>query len=368
MPYIHEHPDWPRFTWDDATLGEPLARARHEQGRLLGRMESIGFDLREGAGLDMQTAELVKSWAIEGESLDPAEVRSSLAKQLGLETAGLPQTGRELDGIVEMMLDATRNAAAPLTRERLFAWHAALFPTGWSHLRRVTAGAWRSPEVGAMQVVSGAIGRERVHFEAPAAERVEGEMAAFIEWFEAGPQLDPLLKAGIAHLWLVTIHPFEDGNGRIARAVCDMALARADRTQQRFYSLSSQLETERKHYYFQLESTQKAGLDITAWLAWFLELFERAIESAKGVLEETHAKARFWQAAGTRPLNERQRKVLIRLLDHFQGPLTTKKYAKMTACSHDTALRDIKQLVEWGLLAKNDAGGRSTNYHVVAEH
>jgi Fic family protein len=284
MTYIHERPGWPDFKWDSEALTGPLAAVRHKQGRHLGKMEALGFDLRTEASLTALTDEVVKTSAIEGESLNPNEVRSSIARRLGLDVAGLPMPGREVDGIVEMMLDATRNHDTPLTAERLFGWHAALFPTGRSGMGRITVGAWRTGEADPMQVVSGPIGKERVHFEAPQAERLESEMESFLRWFNMRMALDPVLKAGIAHFWFVTLHPFVDGNGRIARAIAEMALSQADGTTERFYSMSSSIEAERREYYFQLESAQRGSLDITAWLAWFLACLDRTIEGADTVL------------------------------------------------------------------------------------
>jgi Fic family protein len=363
--FLHERPHWPAFTWDAAAIAHDLAAVRHRQGRLLGKMEALGFDLRSEASLAVLTNDVVKSSAIEGETLDPREVRSSLARRLGLDFAGLPRPGRDVEGVVEMLLDATRNCAAPLTKERLCAWHAALFPTGRSGLSRITVGAWRTGAAGPMQVVSGPIGRERVHFEAPAAKRIEAEMRRFLLDFESPATIDPVLRAGIAHLWFVTIHPFEDGNGRIARAIADLALARADGTKERFYSLSSQVEAERKHYYLELETAQRRELDITRWLAWFLGCLGRAIDGADLTLAAVLRKARLWQRIHRRPVNERQRSVINRMLDGFEGVLTTSKYAKLAKCSSDSALRDIQELVERGILVQNEGGGRSTSYRLA---
>jgi Fic family protein len=362
--YIHERPDWPEFTWQSETLAETLASVRHRQGRLLGRMESLGFELRSEASLAVLTRGVVKSSAIEGEVLDAREVRSSIARRLGLSVAGLPRAGREVEGVVEMTLDATRNFEQGLSKKRLCAWHAALFPTGRSGMRAITVGAWRPRQAGAMQVVSGPFGRERVHFEAPAADRVPAEMSRFLKWFNSPAATDPVLKAGIAHLWFVTIHPFEDGNGRIARAIADLALARADRTQDRFYSMSSQIEAERKDYYLWLERTQRGGLDITPWLDWFLSCLGRGIDKADQTLAAVLRKARLWQHINPQPVNDRQRLVINRLTDDFKGFLTTSKYAKLAKCSPDTALRDIRQLLQWGILVQNPAGGRSTSYRL----
>lgn len=286
-------------------------------------------------------------------------------KQLGLNVAGLPHPGREVEGIVAMMLDATQNFAAPLTSERLAAWHAALFPTGRSGMSKITVGAWRRAEGGPMQVVSGAMGRERVHFEAPIAERLDAEMKSFLDWFNTHSPIDPVLKAGIAHFWFVTIHPFDDGNGRIARAIGDMALARADGTQERYYSLSAQIEEERKDYYFELESAQRGDLDITGWLQWFLDCLDRAIDGADETLADVMRKARLWTLINLHPIHDRQRLVINRMLGDFEGFLTNSKYAKLAKCSADTALRDIRELLERGILIPNPGGGRSTSYRLV---
>ncbi|MEQ9617052.1 MAG: Fic family protein [Phycisphaerales bacterium] len=367
MTYIHELSAWPRFRWDSSALSGPLAAVRHRQGRHLGKMEGLGFELRTEANLSTLTEETVKTSAIEGERLDPKEVRSSIARKLGLDAAGLPAPGRAVDGLVEMMLDATRRYDQPLTAERLFGWHAALFPTGRSGLQRITVGAWRTDENGPMQVVSGPIGKEKVHFQAPAADRLDYDMVGFLEWFESDSGVDPVLKAGVAHLWFVTIHPFDDGNGRIGRAIADMALARADESQERFYSISSGIEAQRKAYYDHLESSLKSGLDITPWLAWFLDCLGHTIEDADAALGYVLDKAELWRRINANPVNERQRKVINRVLDDFKGHLTTSNYAKIAKCSTDTALRDTNELLERGILVKNPGGGRSTSYR-LAEH
>jgi Fic family protein len=366
VSYIHEEADWPRLKWNDAKLLPLLADVRHRQGRLLGRMEALGFRLRTEASLTTLTADVIKSSAIEGELLDSEQVRSSIARRLGLDFADKMKSSRDVEGVVEMMLDATQKYAEPLTAERLFGWHASLFPTGRSGLRRITVGAWRPANIGPMQVVSGPMGRERVHFEAPAADRLEREMPAFLEWFEAATGTDPVLKAGVAHLWFVTLHPFEDGNGRISRAIADLALARAEGTKERFYSLSTQIEAEKKQYYLALEKTQKGGVDITAWLEWFLGCLGRAVAGAEEGLAGVLRKAKVWERInGQAPVNERQRKVINRLLDGFEGKLSTSKYAKLARCSGDTALRDIKDLLDQGVLIQDAGGGRSTSYHLV---
>jgi Fic family protein len=366
MSYIHELTDWPKFTWDTRALAKALAAVRHEQGKHLGKMEALGFDLRTEASLTALTDEIVKSSAIEGEDLDTDEVRSSIARRLGLDVAGLPEPGREVDGIVEMMLDATQNFDLPLTAERLFGWHAALFPTGRSGMHRITVAAWRDDKSGPMRVVSGPMGKERVHFQAPDAERLEAEMERFLHWFNRPSDIDPVLKSALAHFWFVTIHPFDDGNGRIARAIADMVLSQADGSKDRFYSMSSRIEAERKEYYIQLESAQRGSLDITSWLAWFLGCLDRAIEAADTMLGSVLHKARIWQRISTKPVNDRQRKVINRMLEHdWKGHLNTSKYAKLTKCSTDTALRDIRELLERGILVKNKGGGRSTSYRLA---
>ena len=366
MTYFHELPDWPNLRWSDEQLAQRLAAVRHRQGRLIGHMEALGFPLRAEAMLHALTEDVLKSSEIEGEVLDREQVRSSIARRLGMDIGGLVEADRNVEGVVEMMLDATQNYAQPLTAERLFGWHAALFPTGRSGMSRITVGAWRTAESGPMQVVSGPIGRERVHYEAPASERLDAEMASFLEWFETATP-DPVLKAGIAHLWFVTIHPFDDGNGRIARAIADLALARAEGNAQRFYSMSAQIRVERKAYYDMLESTQKGDLDITPWLLWFIGCLGRAFDGAETILASVMRKARFWESVAGQPLNERQRKVINRLLDGFEGKLTNAKWAAITKASSDTALRDINDLVQRGILVKDAAGGRSTSYSLVPE-
>lgn len=363
--YIHERSDWPRFCWSIEALAERLATVRHKQGRLIGSMESLGFKLRQEANFHTLIQDVLKTSEIEGENLNPAQVRSSLARHLGIEIAALKPVDREVDGIVEIMLDATQNFAKPLTNERLFGWHAALFPTGWSGMLRIKPGAWRDDGTGPMQVVSGGIGRERVHFQAPRAELIESEMLSFLQWYEADLKIDPVLKSGIAHLWFVTIHPFDDGNGRIARAIADMALARSEQIPQRFYSMSAQIRAERKAYYDTLERTQKRTMDITLWLQWFLGCLERAIDGAQITLATVLRKARFWEAFAAVSLNNRQKLVLTRLFDGFEGKLTSSKWAKLARCSQDTAHRDITELVDYGILKKDSAGGRSTSYFLA---
>lgn len=366
--WIHEYQNWPNFTWDAAFLSSKLADIRHRQGRLLGRMETLGFELKREASLNTLTNDVVKSSAIEGENLNPEEVRSSIARRLGIDIAGLAPVSRDVEGIVEMMLDATQQFSKPLMKDRLFNWHAALFPTGRSGMHRITVGNWRTINIGPMQVVSGPIGRETVHFEAPGADRLNNEMQAFLAWFNSSGDIDPVLKAGIAHLWFVTIHPFEDGNGRIARAIGDMALARADGTRDRFYSLSTQMESERKNYYTQLEKQQRSSLEITNWLEWFLDCLGHTISSAETTLRNVFFKAHLWDKINQKPVNERQRFIINRMLENdFKGYMNTSKYAKLTKCSNDTALRDIQNLKERGIFIQNPSGGRSTSYRLPNE-
>jgi Fic family protein len=363
--WIHENTKWPNFIWDAEALACKLADIRYRQGRLLGRMEGLGFELKREASLSTLTNDVVKSSAIEGESLNPEEVRSSIARRLGIDIAGLISSSRDVEGIVEMMLDATQHFSKPLTKERLFDWHAALFPTGRSGMHRITVGGWRTMDAGPMQVVSGAIGKEKVHFEAPSADRVEAEMRVFLEWFGISHDIDPVIKAGIVHFWFVCIHPFEDGNGRIARAIADMALARADDTSDRFYSLSFQIESERKSYYRELEKQQCSTPDITDWLEWFLDCLGRAITNAETTLSNVLFKAKLWDIVNLNPVNERQRLIINRMLeDNFEGYMNTSKYAKLATCSNDTALRDIQELKDRGVFIQNPGGGRSTSYRL----
>jgi Fic family protein len=361
--YLHQVRDWPEFHWDQDTLAAPLADIRHRQGRLLGRMESLGFSLQKEAELETLTLDVLKSSEIEGEHLPADQVRSSIARRLGMETAGTIPAEREVEGVVEMMLDATQNFRQPLTEERLFAWHSALFPTGRSSMRKIIVGAWRDDLHGPMQVVSGPVGKEKVHYEAPAAPLVEREMSAFLTWADDGDdKTDAVLRAALAHLWFVTIHPFDDGNGRIARAIADWALARSEGSPQRFYSMSAQLRQERNDYYAILERTQKGALDITPWMEWFLACLGRAFDATETTLAAVLRKARFWEKHGQASINERQRIILNRLLDGFVGNLTTTKWATLAKSSHDTALRDIQSLIDQGMLKKDLGGGRSTSY------
>jgi Fic family protein len=363
--YIHNETDWPRFKFDREKLAEALAVVHQKQGRLLERMDALGFNLQQEANLKALTEEVIKSSQIEGETLDPALVRSSIARRLGMDVGGLKPVDRNVEGVVEMMLDATRDYEQPLTTERLFSWHAALFPTGRSGMGRIQVGAWRDDKKGPMQVISGPIGKEHVHFEAPGAQRLETEMNAFLTWFNGETESDWVAKAGVAHLWFVTLHPFDDGNGRVARAIADMALARSERSAQRFYSMSAQIGQERAAYYEILEKTQKGTMDITLWMDWFLGCLIRAMDGAETMLGSVLAKARFWERLRDFEVNERQRKVLNCLLDGFEGKLTTPKWAKRAKSSHDTALRDIAGLVERGVLVRNPGGGRSTSYSLV---
>ncbi|MGD9587561.1 MAG: Fic family protein [Pyrinomonadaceae bacterium] len=366
MKYIHELNEWPDFRWDDKIIAIALAEVRHRQGRMLGQMEALGFRSREESVLRSLTEEVVKSSDIEGERLDRDQVRSSVARRLGMDVAGMVPADRGVEGVVEMMLDATQNYEKPLTEERLFGWHAALFPTGHSGLRKIKVADWRDDSSGPMQVVSGPAGREQVHYQAPGANRMTVETRAFLDWFESEKAVDPVLVAGIAHLWFVTLHPFDDGNGRIARAIADLALARSENSPQRFYSMSSRIRAERKGYYEILERTQKGDLDITEWLQWFLVRLGEAFEHAEETLGSVLHKARFWDAMESTPVNERQRLVLNRLLDGFEGKLTSSKWAKLAKCSQDTASRDINDLIDKGILARGPAGGRSTSYDLVS--
>jgi Fic family protein len=363
--YIHELPDWPRFRWSTRRIANALASVRHRQGRLIGRMEGLGFRLQQEAVLQTLTADVLKSSEIEGERLDAAQVRSSVARRLGLDIGGLVRADRAVEGVVEMMLDATRRFDRPLTTARLLAWHASLFPSGHSGMTKIRTGAWRDDRTGPMQVVSGPVGREHVHFEAPKAERLSREVQTFLDWFEGEDAIDPVLKAALAHLWFVTLHPFDDGNGRIARAIADMALARSEKSSQRFYSMSAQIRKERKAYYDILESTQRGTMDVTRWMEWFFACLGRAIDGSDQALNTILGKARFWERIQTLPLNERQRTVLNRMLDGFEGKLTSSKYAIIAKCSQDSANRDILALVEQGILVRNPGGGRSTSYSLA---
>jgi Fic family protein len=360
--YIYELPDWPSFSWDQPKIGELLVQIRHQQGRLMGGMESIGFHFREKTILQTLTQDVVKSSEIEGEILDPSQVRSSVARHLGIEQAVIGPIDRSVDGVVEMILDATQNYDKALTKERLFHWHTALFPEGRSGFKKIMIGDWRK---GPVYVVSGHMGNEEIHFEAPPAAKVAEEMERFLQWINEERSLDLVLKSALAHLWFVTIHPFDDGNGRIGRAIADLLLARSEKSNHRFYSLSERIQAERKHYYAILERTQKGNLFVTDWIEWFLGCLERAIQAAFGTLENVLNKARIWEKLANVSLNERQRKVLNRLLDGFEGKLTTSKWAKMMKCSQDTAYRDILDLIEKQILVKDDTGGRNSSYSLL---
>ena len=366
--YIWQATDWPSWRYDLAALAQSLADVSRAQGLLMGRLADVGMALRDQASLSALTEDVIKTSEIEGEQLNVESVRSSIARRIGVDIGALAPVDRHVEGVVEMVLDATANCNAGVTRDRLFGWHAALFPTGYSGLVRINVGGWRDDTTGPMQVVSGPLGRQRMHFEAPPADRLQSETDRFINWANSASNEPPLIKAGLAHLWFVTLHPFDDGNGRIARAVGDLFLARADGSPQRFYSLSAQIQRERKAYYDILERAQKQSLDVTEWLAWFLETLHRAVDQAQHTLDAVLAKTRFWQrwaAPGSAPLNERQVKLVNRLLDGFEGKLTSSKWASIAKCSPDTALRDITDLLARGVLRKSDAGGRSTSYELT---
>lgn len=362
--YIHERKDWPDFTWDHAAITPQLSDVRHTQGRLLGKMEGLGFHLREEATLATLTQDVIKTSEIEGQTLDTQQVRSSIARRMGIEIAALPQMNRSADGIVEVMPDATRHYQKPLDQDRLFGWHAVLFPTGRSGLRKITVGVWRTDASGPMQVVSGALGREKIHYEAPPHDRLNSEMTRFLAWLNAGPATDPVLTSALAHFWFLTIHPFDDGNGRIARAIADMILARSENSAQRFYSMSAQIQRERNAYHDILAASQRGALNITAWLEWYFACLRHAINSSHEILDAVLTKANFWKRHEGEPFSNRQRNLINRLLDGFDGKLTSSKWANIAKCSPDTALRDITDLMNRNILAKDDAGGRSTGYHL----
>jgi len=365
--YIHLLKKWPVFIWEDDKIMLPLSTVRHRQGRLLGKLEGLGFRLREEATLETLTSDVIKSSEIEDEKLPADQVRSSIARKLGIKIAGVVTVSRNVEGVVDMMLDANQKYDQVLTEDRLFGWHAALFPTGRNGTYKIRVGLWRDDAGGPMQVVSGAMGKERIHFEAPGALRLREEMKKFLKWFNQSNALDPVLKAAIAHVWFVTIHPFDDGNGRIARAIADMQLARADGSRQRFYSMSTQIQKERNDYYEILEKTQKGNLDITQWLLWFIQCLDRAISVSEENLSKVIQKARFLENhAGV--LNERQKKMLNKFMDGFEGKFTSSKWAKITKCSPDTALRDIQDLIDKKILEKEEGGGRSTSYSMREHH
>jgi len=360
--YIYLQTDWPHFIWDVKSISNLLAEVRNKQGRLIGKMDALGFDLQNEAFLETLTADILKSNEIEGLLLNKDEVRSSVAQRLGIDLGSLTSINRSIDGIVDMMLDATKNFDKPLTKKRLFDWHYAMFPMGRNGMFKIVTGKWRKDKKGPMQVVSGAVGKERIHYEAPPAKVIDNEMSIFLNWFNSSVNIDLVLKAGIAHLWFVTLHPFEDGNGRIARAITDMLLARSDGLPQRFYSMSSQIQKDRKSYYEILEKTQKGNLDITEWIDWFLNTLQKAIINSEDTLALVIRKHKFWNTYGTIIKNERQKKMLNKLLEGFTGDLTSSKWAKITKCSQDTALRDIQYLINEGILIKSNSGGRSTKY------
>jgi len=367
--YIHQRTKWPKFNWDDKHILVPLSNVRNLQGKLLGKMEAIGFSLKEEAFLETLTVDVVKSNEIEGENLDVDQVRSSIAKRLGMDIPGLITSDRNVEGVVEMMLDATQKYNQELTVDRLYGWHSALFPTGRRGIKKILVGEWRDDIEGPMQIVSGPMGMERVHFEAPPAKLIEAEMSRFLLWFnkdleknENDEIVEPVIKSGVAHLWFVTIHPFDDGNGRIARAIADMQLSKAEGTHHRFYSMSAQIERKKEEYYDILEESQKGSLDITEWLTWYLQCMSSALESSELLLSKVLNKAKFWKNHASTIINERQLIMINKLLDDFYGKLTTSKWAKITKCSQDTALRDIQDLIGKNILIKESGGGRSTSY------
>ncbi|TAE26213.1 MAG: Fic family protein [Cytophagales bacterium] len=362
--YIYQHKNWPHFTWEDTAINTLFGEVRNLQGRIAGQMSAVGFSAKEETSLTTLTLDVVKSSEIEGETLNEQQVRSSIARRLGIDVAGLVPADRNVEGVVDMMLDATQNYAQPLTENRLFGWHAALFPTGHSGMYKIEVGRYRT---GVMQIVSGAMGKERVHYEAVAPLLVKSEMDVFLQWVNEETKLDPVLKAAIAHFWFIIIHPFDDGNGRIARAISDLLLTRAENSPERFYSLSSQILIERKRYYDVLQTVQHSSGDITEWLVWFLNCLKNALLEAGNIVQNVLRKAEFWNKHEHTPLNERQRLVLNKLLDGFTGKLKSSKWAKIAKCSPDTALRDIKDLIEKGILQQEQEGGRSTNYELMDE-
>ncbi len=360
--YIYQHDQWPDFTWKDKEINVILGKVRHLQGKILGQMGALGFSIKEEAILSTLTLDVLKSSEIEGELLNYEQVRSSIARKLGIEYAGMVHSGRDVEGVVEMMLDATQKYNETLDEERLFGWHAALFPTGWSGMHRIDAGCYRDGE---MQVVSGPMGKEKVHYQAPSPKLIKQEMDKFLDWFNRETKIDNVLKAAIAHFWFIIIHPFDDGNGRIARAISDMLLARSEDSPQRFYSLSNQILIEKKVYYEILQKVQHSSGDITKWLDWFLNCLYRALISTEETLKRVLKKADFWNKHNDTVLNSRQRLMLNKLIDGFDGKLKTSKWAKIAKCSPDTALRDIKDLIEKGIMKQEESGGRSTNYELV---
>ena len=363
--YIYQQKNWPNFYWNNETIIPLISQVRHLQGKMIGKMESLGFELRNEAILETLTLDVIKTSEIEGQILNPEQVRSSIARHLGMDISGLVPSDRHIDGVVEMMIDATRYFNKPLTAKRLFNWHAALFPTGRSGMHKIIVGKWRNDSTGPMQVVSGVMGKEKVHYQAPDAKEIKHEVDSFLKWFNNNDQQDLVTKAGLAHLWFVTLHPFEDGNGRIARAITDMVLAQSDGISQRFYSMSAQIRVERKEYYDILEKTQKGSLDVTEWLKWFLTCLKNALTSSEKILANVLDKHQFWNKYATQIFNDRQILLLNKLLDGFTGKLTSSKWAKIAKCSADTALRDINDLINKKILLKESAGGRSTNYELT---
>ncbi len=362
--YIYEHQNWPEFKWESETILPLISAVRYQQGIIVGKMGALGFELKNQANLEMLTLDILKTTEIEGELLNPEEVRSSIARRLGLEISGLVTSDRTVDGVVDMMLDATRNFSEELNKDRLFSWHNSLFAAGYSGINKIIIADWRDDATGPMQVVSGPIGKEKVHYRAPAAEKCDQEMQLFFAWFNNNQDIDLVLKAGLAHLWYITIHPFDDGNGRIARAITDMVLAQSDRQLYRFYSMSTQIRKERMKYYEILEKTQKGSLDITEWLEWFLNCLLNSLEASETILGKVIFTHNFWLQHATKIDNDRQRKVLNLLLDGFDGKLNTSKWAKICKCSQDTALRDIKDLMNKQVIYKLPGGGRSTSYDI----
>lgn len=363
--YIYQIAGWPQFHWETESFLPLLTEVRHKQGVLTGKMDAIGFNLQNEAYLETLSQDVIKSSEIEGEILDTQQVRSSIARKLGIDIGGLVDSARDVDGIVEMMMDATHNYRFELSEDRLFAWHSSLFPTGRSGMNKIIVGNWRDDSTGPMQVISGPMGKETIHFEAPEASRLKIEMQHFLKWVNSQNGNDPVLNAAISHLWFITIHPFEDGNGRIARAITDMMLCRSENKTQRFYSMSSQIKEEKKQYYDILESTQKGTLDITAWIVWFLECLSKSIDFSSTIVHKIMAKHKFWNDHKSTTLNERQIKIIELLFGDFFGSLTTSKWAKINKCSQDTALRDIQDLVKKDIFRKSTSGGRSTNYEII---
>ncbi len=360
--YIYEYKNWPDFTWKEIDINATFGEVRKLQGLVIGQMNTLGFATKEEATLSTLTLDVIKSSEIEGEKLDYDQVRSSIARRLGINIAGLVPANRNVDGVVEMLLDATQNYLKPLTNKRLFGWHAALFSTGHSGLHKIEVGRYRTGE---MQIVSGAMGKEKVHYNAIPANKVKEEMDKFLKWFNDKSTIDPVIKAAIAHFWFIIIHPFEDGNGRIARAISDLMLSRADGTTERFYSMSSQILIERKQYYAILQKVQHSNGDITEWLSWFLNCLKNSLLTTQTSLQKVLRKTDFWKIHENTEFNERQRLMLNKLFDGFDGVLKSSKWAKIAKCSPDTALRDIKDLIEKGILRQDQQGGRSTNYELA---